>query len=238
MKLISYLTDFSELLPFLFCVAFYKKISTKYLKVFFVYTCGLFIFALVSILLVYIIKDTHSYYINLRLYLLFEYIVFVIFFTFLLNTKTFKKIIFFSIFPFFIYWLYAWINQSPGSFDTHPFILEFLVFMIILLFYLYEKMINVSIVPLYKSISFWLCVGLFIYFTGNFFYFLLISTSKKQDFLKQMRIIYSMVNISKDIILSLAWLAYERQETSADIIQLPDGLGLDDDLPFLTKTNS
>ncbi len=47
-----------------------------------------------------------------------------------------------------------------------------------------------------------------------------------------------MVNISKDIILSLAWLAYERQETSADIIQLPDGLGLDDDLPFLTKTNS
>jgi hypothetical protein len=99
-------------------------------------------------------------------------------------------------------------------------------------------MINVSAIPLYRLTSFWICVGLFIYFSGNFFYFLLISTNKDPNYLNQMRIVYSIVNITKDIILSLAWFAHERSETDADILKIPDGLGLDDDLPFNPTTNS
>ncbi len=53
-----------------------------------------------------------------------------------------------------------------------------------------------------------------------------------------MRTVYAVVTITKDVILSLAWLAHERSETDADILKIPDGLGLDDDLPFNPTTNS
>ncbi len=51
-----------------------------------------------------------------------------------------------------------------------------------------------------------------------------------------MKIVYAIVSITKDLILSLAWLAHERPEIDADTIKFPNGLGLDDDLPF-TKPN-
>ncbi len=96
----------------------------------------------------------------------------------------------------------------------------------------------VSIYPLYKSISFWLCTGLFIYFSGNLFYLLFIMSVKDQALNNLMKVIYTIVSISKDIVLSLAWFAHEPEETDASIIKIPDGLGLDDDLPFLTKPHS
>ena len=96
----------------------------------------------------------------------------------------------------------------------------------------------VSIYPLYKSISFWICVGLFIYFTGNLFYLLFVESVKDSKLINLMKIIYATVSISKDIILALAWFAHERIETDADKIKFPDGLGLDDDLPFLKPNHS
>jgi Na+-transporting NADH:ubiquinone oxidoreductase subunit NqrD len=88
-----------------------------------------------------------------------------------------------------------------------------------------------------KSVSFWLCVGLFIYFSGNFFVILFSNYSKNPALNIQFKIIYSIVVICKDIILAFAWFAHERIETDADTIKFPNGLGLDDDLPF-TKTNN
>ena len=94
----------------------------------------------------------------------------------------------------------------------------------------------VSITPLFKSISFWLCVGLFIYFTGNLFFLLFIPTASSEE-IKQMFIIYSAVTITKNLILAGAWFAKETVQTEADIIQIPDNLNLDDDLNFTKNTN-
>jgi hypothetical protein len=95
----------------------------------------------------------------------------------------------------------------------------------------------VSRIPLYKTISFWLCVGLFIYFSGNFFFLLLSTSSKDKAFISQMRTINSIVTFAKDIILALAWFAHEKIETEADIIHLPDDLGLDDGLDEMIKSS-
>ncbi|MEJ7611683.1 MAG: hypothetical protein WKF88_10940 [Ferruginibacter sp.] len=96
---------------------------------------------------------------------------------------------------------------------------------------------TVSIIPLYNSISFWLCVGLFIYFTGNFFYLLFTAGIKNIEFINQMKIIYTVVTITKDIILSLAWLANESIETQEDELHIPDDLHLDDGLSFTLPPN-
>lgn len=95
----------------------------------------------------------------------------------------------------------------------------------------------VSNIPLFKSISFWICVGLFIYFTGNLFFLLFIWSTSDKGLLKEMFIIYSLVTISKNIILASAWFANERITTDADIIHLPENMKLDDDFTFINTTN-
>ena len=115
--------------------------------------------------------------------------------------------------------------------------MEFAVFILIIIFYFYEKMKIVSSIPLLKSISFWLSVGLFIYFTGNLFFLLFITSTKDKDILNQMFIIYSCVTITKNLILASAWFAKEKIQTDADIIKLPENMKLDDDFSFTNTTN-
>jgi hypothetical protein len=158
--------------------------------------------------------------------------MFVFFFYLLFKNEVVKKIILISIVPFIIYCFYNYFTSDNSVFNNYPALIEFFVFLTILLYYFFEKMRIVTRTPLYQSISFWLCVGLFLYFAGNFFFLLLLNTSKDASFIKQMKIVYSIVTISKDIILALAWFAHEPIETNADIIKFPNGLGLDDDLPF------
>ena len=114
---------------------------------------------------------------------------------------------------------------------------EFSVLIIILIYYFYEKMNIVSNIPLFNTISFWLCVGLFIYFTGNLFYLLFITSTKNKVHQYQMQMIYSFVTITKNIILAAAWFAHEYKVTDADIIKLPDNMKLDEEFNFTNKTN-
>ena len=96
---------------------------------------------------------------------------------------------------------------------------------------------NVSSIPLFTSISFWLCVGLFIYFTGNLFFLLCLPSTSNKELLKPMFLIYSFVTITKNLILAGAWFAHERTITDADIITLPDNMNLDDDFNFINTSN-
>ena len=52
-----------------------------------------------------------------------------------------------------------------------------------------------------------------------------------------MFLIYSVVTITKNIILAGAWFANEKLQTDADIIQLPENMKLDDDFTFTNTTN-
>jgi hypothetical protein len=88
---------------------------------------------------------------------------------------------------------------------------------------------TVVMYPLYQSITFWICVAFFIYFTGNFFYILFASTANADAaFGKQLVTIYGIVTITKNIILSLALLANEPTEQTEEILNIPTDLNLDD----------
>ncbi len=162
--------------------------------------------------------------------------MFAVFFYNVLKNKIAKYIILSSIIPFWIFSIYIYLTTDSKIFNSNPILLHFLIFIIVLLFYFLEKVRNITITPLHKSIEFWLCVGLFIYFTGNFFYLVFLNSTKDVKLIGQMKLVNTIVTFTKDIILALAWLAHERTETDADIIKFPNGLGLDDDLPF-TKPN-
>ena len=76
-------------------------------------------------------------------------------------------------------------------------------------------------------------MGFFILFTGNFFYFLFINSSKEKDFVSQMKIIYGIVTICKNALLCIAFLSYEKSEIDKEL-QIPNEIDLDG---FTLKNN-
>lgn len=140
-----------------------------------------------------------------------------------------------SIIPFFIYYTYDFIKFN-GTIPNNPSIAEFLVFIIILVYFFFEKMkVNVQF-PIYQTIDFWICVGLFIYFTGSFFFLLLISNVNKSDneLRSQMAIIYSIVTIVKNIMLSASLFVNESKLDQDNPLKIPSELNLDS---FSPKNN-
>lgn len=217
----------------IFCFIFYKKIKQNYLKAFFIYTIFLSFFISTAFYLSIHKEYREIFLIFFRVYILVEYFFFSLFFYFLLKSKIGKIVTILSVIPFTIFCILSYLFGDKSKFDNYPPLVEFSLFLVIIGYYFFEKMKFISSVPLYKQISFWLCVGLFIYFSGNFFYYLMITSTKDVSINKQMKVITAIINILKDIILSLAWFAHERTETDVDIIKFPNGLGLDDDLPFI-----
>ncbi len=89
-------------------------------------------------------------------------------------------------------------------------------------------------VPIYQTISFWICVGLFVYFTGNFFYILLVENSKNADEVvkNELKIIYCVVTITKNLILGLAMFNSKVEETPKEkSLEIPTNLNLDSYTP-------
>ena len=237
LEILTLLTSLSELLPLIIALFFLKKIKTIYLKVFFVY---LILLAFISSIILFVVNAENSkisYLILLRFYIAIEYFTLILFFASLAKNQFYKKLIIYSVIPFWIYCIYNYQTSNQNTFNNYPSLVEFSVLILIILYYFFEKMKIVSTVPLFESISFWLCVGLFIYFTGNLFFLLFINLTSDKEFIKQMFFIYSSVTITKNIILAAAWFANEKLQTDADIIQLPQNMKLDEDFTFTNTTN-
>ena len=196
------------------------------------------VFVLVSLYSLNYLHSKPIYLLVLRVYIAVEYAMLIYFFNLLLKNKIFKKLSLLSIIPFWLYCIYNFFTSESNTFNNYPALIDFSAFILVLIFYFFEKMRVVTKFPLHQSISFWICVGLFIYFTGNLFYLIFITSTKDKHLISQMQIIYSCVTIAKNLIIAFAWLAHERLETNADILQMPDDMQLDDDFIVSNQTNS
>jgi hypothetical protein len=87
---------------------------------------------------------------------------------------------------------------------------------------------TVVLYPLYQTSSFWICVAFFLYFTGTFFFFLFIKSSTDKEFIRQMNLIYGLVTVLKNILLSIAMLVTEKIEETEDPLRIPIDLELDE----------
>ena len=217
-----------ELLPLIFCIVFFRKINTKALKVFFIYTISLAVFLVLGLVANKVFHNREAFFLILRVYSTLEFCLLALFLKELYRSPLAKKIIIYLIVPVVAFSAIDYMNGNKTQFNNHINIVTSLIFILSLIYYFFEKMQNDVTVPLYQSITFWLCVGLFLYVTGSFFFFIFSSTSDVKAY-QQMTFIYTIVTISKNIILCLSLLAHEQvpNQHGKDGIYLPDEL-LDD----------
>jgi hypothetical protein len=153
----------------------------------------------------------------------------------IVKNATVKIIIKYSIPCFIVFAFVFYFIITPQEFSTIPSIIECLLFMVFIIYFFYEKMKTVIMYPLYQSILFWICVAFFIYFTGTFFFFIFSNTTRDPEFGKQLTTIYSIVTITKNLILCLALFANEPIEQNDEILNIPSDINLDDFTPTNPK---
>jgi|GEM_PF-7000752 len=79
--------------------------------------------------------------------------------------------------------------------------------------------------PLHQSIYFWIIVALMLYFSGSFFFFLFSNAGVDRNL---MAIVYCLVVLLKDILLSVSLLASETDEYKSNILQIPTDINFDE----------
>ena len=219
----------------MFCFIFFKKLKTKALRVFFVYSITIAILLILSISSTIFFKNGYVYMILLRVYIIVEYYILSRFLILLINNLVFKRIIQYSLIPFFVFTLITYYYSSVLTFNRFSLVVEFILLLGFIILYFYEKIKTVTNYPLSQLISFWICVGFFIYFAGNFFFLLLLNFSSNKEVAFQLQIVYSIVTITKNIILCLALFANEPTENIEEL-RIPDELNLDEFTPTNPKT--
>jgi hypothetical protein len=201
------------------------------------YALMLSVFAIACLIALKWLKDRNFYFLLLRLFTIFEYYTITTVLYYLIKNDTLRNILRYSIFPFAIYAIADYIISHKIGLNNYLNLVSALVLIICIIYFFYEKMKTVVMYPLYQSASFWICVGFFLYFTGNFFFLLFIRSSADKKFIHQMNIIYGLVTVTKNILLCVSLLVNEQMEETEDILQIPSDLNLDE-FSLTTQQNS
>ena len=153
------------------------------------------------------------YFIAIRLQLLLEFILLLLYFQYNFQNNAAKKI--FKILGplFFIFTVYDYIKTSKVTFGADQAIVESLFMLIILIYFFFEKIKYDIKVPLYEYKIFWVAVAFFIFFSGNFFLLIYSKTMINDlNFRQQYIFVYSSFNIIKNVILSIALILKEDKD--------------------------
>lgn len=202
---IIYTTYLAELLPFILCLIFVKKIKSTELKVFFFYTATFAFFLLLSIYFRQIAKNFQEQLIVNRIFLIIEFTFLCFFYNSCLVNKCRKVVAVVAVSLFLLYSAYDFYISKPDEFTFIPLVIECLFFLLIIIFYFYEKIKYSIATPIYYSPDFWISVAFLIYFSGNFFLFLFSkSMYKNPNFKTEFTIIYGTITIIKNIFLCIA----------------------------------
>ena len=209
-------------------MVFFKKLHTKYLKVFFIYSLILAIFILTSFSTLLVLNDKQLYLGLVSIYVIAEYIIISAIFFYYTSLKIFKVAIIFTttlvgvtLFLNHFYFNNAFISNYKVVFTS-------LILIVYILIFFYYKMKRVSAVPLYQTMSFWIFVAFFLYYTGNFFFFLIIGSEQPKDIQQFLLLVYSGVTILKNIIFCSSFRFNEPSRINNPNLSIPTDLKLDD----------
>jgi hypothetical protein len=146
-----------------------------------------------------------------------------------LNSKYIKTILLLLIPLFFAFYIFDYKKNGSLNFGDNPTLVEFIFFIIIIIIYFFERMQLVNNKPIYNNINFWINVGLFVYFSGNFFYMLLAENSKNADInvKQELMLIYGFVTILKNLILGFSFFLSKNNTNNNNSIPFPEDLNLD-----------
>jgi hypothetical protein len=208
-NLLIHITLFTEILPLIFCILFYKQYESKESRVFFIYTIVIAITSLLSSLSLVLFKQTHNYQIIVKLFAFSEFIILSYYYKLLIKRKS-SNIIFVLAFVFFCFLIYKnWLTRENSQI-TFPLLFEFIFFIIILLYYYFLRISTISNKPIYEEIEFWQTTAFFIYFSGNFFFLIFVSYNNVQLPQINMQFAYSTITFLKNLIISIGFILFAK----------------------------
>ena len=209
-------------------MVFFKKLHTKYLKVFFVYSLVLAIFILISFVYLRPKVDKDTYFTILNFYTFIEFILLSLMIYFYSKRRWVRITVLFTFIIFAIYHLVNYLVFDRLTLNFSHNTVTCIILILYIVFFFYTKMKIVSSVPLYQTMSFWIFVAFFLYYTGNFFFFLILGSEQSVEIQKFMIVVYSVVTIIKNIILCSSFSFNEPTELINKNLSIPNDLNLDD----------
>ena len=223
-------------MPFIFCIYFAKQNKYRDIKVFFVYTILLFISILLLLTFRYIFKSHQSYQIFQRFFIIAEYSLISIFFTYNIRQLRLRKIIRASIVLFSLFSVYDITSTINEPFTYYPLVLECLLLPLIIVLFFYEKMKYSTKYPVYSSPAFWIAVAFLIFSTGNFFLFLF-SKLFVQDLHSKLLYnnVYGFFTILKNTLLCTGIFIAKNYKIEDEWSDINTNLELDSFIPFNKK---
>ena len=202
---ITYITLFSEVLPFIFFLFFFKRIKYEDRRGVFLFTLITAFLLLLLVIFRYIHPSRAIYFSIVRIHNVIEFSLIGFIYSYFIKSKVVKKIIAVAIILFFILCLYDYISSKVPSLAFIPLLTESLFFILLNIYFFFEKIKQEANESLFNTFMFWFAVAFLINFSGNFLLFVYSETSKKDpDFNTNYTIIYSTVTILKNLLLCLA----------------------------------
>ena len=233
-----YITYVAEFTPFLLCLIFFKKIKSSELKVFFLYTTVVAFFLCLAVYFKFIAENGAYRLLANRFFLLAEFSLLSFFYYTCLSNKRIKQIFRLAVISFILYSVYDYIVTKPGVFSFTPLVIECLYFLLLILYFFYDKIQNNSNVSIYFQPVFWISVGFLIYFSGNFFLFLFSSSMiTNATFKFQYTIIYNPVTIIKNIFICTAIIVNAKNDDQINNPTKNINIDLDTEYPLTKNTN-
>ncbi len=172
---------------------------------FFFYTAVFALFILLNLFFKFYLKDPYHQLLSNRIFLVCEFTFLSLYFYYTLVGKIKRLVLPAAVLCFIIHSLYDFYSSKPGEFSFMPLVAECFFFILVIVYFMYEKIQYSISSPIYHLPSFWVSVAFLIYFSGNFFLFLFSkSMFKNPDFRIQYTLIYSTVTIMKNIFLCTA----------------------------------
>jgi len=149
-----------------------------------------------------------------RIYTIFETIILSAFYYFLFSKKV-KIILLIIIIPFLAFALFDLKSANSFQFDSASTAIESLIFITFSIIYFYER-ISTMEGFIYDSPYFWVVFGIIIYFSANFFGFIVARDSFKQVlFVKNFNLIMVISSIIQNILFFIAFIVAKQQYVPA-----------------------
>ena len=156
----------------------------------------------------------HKPYLGFRIFTIVEYCLLTVLLYKNIKSQGFKKVMLFISIIFVLYAFFDIFQGNSDSFDSYPSGLECILLIAYCIYFLFEKINEPDSLFLYNTPTFWVVVGLILYFSGTFFLYIYSQNNVgNESFQMTYKFVNSGFNILKLLLISVAFLVKPPKES-------------------------
>ena len=208
-NLFNYLAFYSDFLPILFFLLFWKKTKVnKGLWIVLVYSIYDFF---TNIGLLYLSHKPSKVFLYSS-YTFIEYFLFAYFVFITIKNRSFKKFIVYASLVFAIFLIIYNLIVKVVGIDSIPIGVEAILILIFSFYYLYEQMQDTEVLFVYSRHSFWITLAFMLYLAGSFFIYIYASQLPPKQ-IAHYWIFTNIFSILKNIFFTIGITIYSTQSS-------------------------